>query len=57
MHRANVERLKDFTPTAPTPIPREGRADEIGSVVAFLLSDASSFVTGASWNVDGGANA
>ena len=28
---------------------------EIGEVVAFLLSDASSFVTGAAWSIDGGA--
>lgn len=34
---------------------RVGQPVEIGEVVAFLISDASSFVNGASWAVDGGA--
>ena len=37
-----------------TPLGRRGTADEIGQVVAFLSSDAASFVTGATWLVDGG---
>lgn len=56
MHRANLARVKNFTPTPATPIPRDGTAQEVANVVIFLLSEESSFVTGDAWNVDGGAN-
>ncbi len=37
-----------------TPLGRRGKPSEIGAVVAFLASDEASFVTGATWLVDGG---
>jgi len=37
------------------PMERIGKPVEIGEVVACLLSDAASFVTGAAWAIDGGA--
>ncbi len=37
-----------------TPLERRGRPDEIGRVAVFLASEEASFVTGATWLVDGG---
>ena len=39
------------------PLGRVGRAEEVASVVAFLASEAASYVTGSSVNLDGGASA
>jgi NAD(P)-dependent dehydrogenase (short-subunit alcohol dehydrogenase family) len=38
------------------PLGRVGEAEEVGNVITFLASDAASYVTGASINVDGGTS-
>ena len=36
------------------PVGRLGTDQEIAAVIAFLCSEAASYVTGAAWSVDGG---
>ena len=35
---------------------RAGRPEELGDVIAFLLSERASYLTGATVNVDGGTD-
>jgi 3-oxoacyl-[acyl-carrier protein] reductase len=43
-------------PKAETPLRRHGKLEEIASVIAFLVSVQSSFVTGETINASGGWN-
>ncbi len=42
------------TVRAVIPLSRAGTGDDIANIVVYLCSDEGSFVTGQSWNVDGG---
>ena len=48
----SVGRLDEWL--SQTPLNRLGRPDEVASMINFLASDASSYVTGAAINVNGG---
>jgi citronellol/citronellal dehydrogenase len=39
-----------------TPMKRLGLAEEVAQLIAYLASDAASFVTGQTWYIDGGAS-
>ena len=41
---------------AKIPVGRMGRPEEVAAVVAFLASERASFVSGATWHVDGGVS-
>jgi 3-oxoacyl-[acyl-carrier protein] reductase len=42
---------------APLAIKRHGTPEEVASLVAYLVSDEAAFVTGSTYNIDGGWSA
>jgi NAD(P)-dependent dehydrogenase (short-subunit alcohol dehydrogenase family) len=55
VQRAHLEFVKRLSEKSP--LGRIGHADEIAGTVAFLLSDASTYITGQNIMVDGGRTA
>ena len=48
------ERLLPADRRADVPLGRMGTADEVAAVISFLVSEPASYVTGATWTIDGG---
>jgi NAD(P)-dependent dehydrogenase (short-subunit alcohol dehydrogenase family) len=46
----------DLARSRHVPLGRVGRSEEFGDLIAFLVSDRSSYLTGASINIDGGSS-
>ena len=50
--KANAPQISDAEPTLC--IQRWGSPEEVAKLIAFLLSDESSYITGACYTIDGG---
>lgn len=48
--------VKASSESTAVPLKRHGLPEECASVIAFLLGDESTYITGATYSVDGGWN-
>lgn len=56
MHRSFEKLGMTDLPPAPGVIPRIGRPEEVAALVTFLVSDEASFITAATYTIDGGSS-
>ena len=54
MVRAASESVEKLEKQSPIPMGREGNASEVAELICFLISDASSYMTGTIQSIDGG---
>lgn len=53
---ANVTDIKAKGEAVQVPLARQGVAGECASLIAFLLGSESTYITGATYSIDGGWN-
>jgi len=50
-----AERFFQLEPAAQLPVGRLGKVDEVAALIEFLLGPDAGYITGATYNINGGA--